>query len=127
MSETDTLGPTANFDVGSTSTTAYYRLRATGPNFYFIEPFNCTSWDFSRRFDQDTIRPDVARTYGKLLTDAEKAYLRKINCQPTRDGIRVCGRWHARSTRCITLTPHFRIRFDRRVPCWRSGRWKSLT
>jgi len=69
----------------------------------------------------------LARTYGRLLTPSEKAFLREINAQPTREGKEACQERHNRALSRIETLPHLHARFDRRIPCWRAGRWKSLT
>lgn len=69
----------------------------------------------------------LARTYGKLLTPNEKAFLRKINTQPTLEGRETCQQRHDRALNRIETLPHLQARFDRRIPCWRAARWKSLT
>jgi len=78
-------------------------------------------------FGTEKIRSGITHVFAKFLSEAEKAYLRKINFQPTRDGIHVCRRWHDRSMHWISSMPQLQTRFDRRIPCWRANRWKSLT
>lgn len=65
--------------------------------------------------------------FAKYLSDAEKALLRELNWEPTKEGVKICQTWHDRSRRWIASLPQLHARFDRRIPCWRAGRWKSLT
>lgn len=86
---------------------------------------NCSTNYFrqARKMDAYTL----TRTYGKLLSESEKAFLRKINAQPTQEGRDACLERHNRALHLIETLPHLHARYDRRIPCWRAGRWKSLT
>jgi hypothetical protein len=63
----------------------------------------------------------------QVMTEAEVALMRMWNDQPTREGIQTCRERHRNLYSSIKSLPHFRSRSDRRIPCWRSTRWKSLT
>lgn len=78
-------------------------------------------------FCAQSIDPQVTHKYGKNLTEAEKDYIRKINCQPTQDGVEKAALFLCSKTQLLKTLPVMRARFDRRIPCWRSTRWKSLT
>lgn len=99
----------------------------TGTTSGFTNNFSdfTTNYDFrrARRFCAFTL----VRTYGRLLTPSEKAYLREINAQPTKEGREACQQKHNQALDRIETLPHLNARFDRRIPCWRAGRWKSLT
>lgn len=73
-------------------------------------------------------KPDVltlARKPKKWLTQADMVLLRYWNQAPTHAGVEHCRERQLCSA--IKSLPHFLSRFDRRIPCWRSTRWKSLT
>lgn len=119
-------------DPGTDSTSTCYIAYASTARPYYIITSNANTfnswgdnpslWDIEPKFSSR-----LTHVFAKFLSDAEKAYLRKINFQPTRDGINVCCTWHDRSTHWISSMPQLQARFDRRIPCWRAGRWKSLT
>ncbi len=67
------------------------------------------------------------RSFQKFLDEADKALLREMNFKPTREGIHNTARFHTLAIFVLWFTPWFLVRFDRRIPCWRAGRWKSLT
>lgn len=69
----------------------------------------------------------LKRVYGRRLTNAEKAHMREWNFKPTAEGVAVAENWHELRTRLRRPASFSNYYFDRRIPCWRSGRWKSLT
>jgi hypothetical protein len=75
------------------------------------------------------ITPEMLRTLISIrrLSKAEKELLRELNEESCLVGIQTCRNWHARSHQRISTLPQLHARFDRRIPCWRAGRWKSLT
>lgn len=77
---------------------------------------------------QEQIRPErLLRMIRQQLSEAEEAFLRKLNIGPTSKGIQACRTFHERMVSTLRELPQLLARFDRRIPCWRSGRWKSLT
>lgn len=133
------IGYDPGYDPGTDSAHIRYIVRtsSTAPCFSPISsnanPYNscnsCNSWGDSSFFSsiEPKFNSRLTHVFAKFLSDAEKAYLRKINFQPTRDGINVCCTWHDRSTHWISSMPQLQARFDRRILCWRAGRFKSLT
>lgn len=69
----------------------------------------------------------MCRGFNRWLNDAEKAIMRALNIEPTTQGIASTTERHRALCRLVRSLPHFRSRLDRRIPCWRSTRWKSLT
>ncbi len=118
-------------DPGTSSTGVHYYVVSNSTAWVIVDPSNTfNTWGnepFFRFEKPNMIRPHITRVFAKFLSDAEKAYLRKINFNPTREGVQVCHNWHDRSPRWIRSMPQLQVRFDRRLPCWRAGRWKSLT
>jgi hypothetical protein len=77
--------------------------------------------------DPNVLGPILARRYQKGLSQDLKDILRAWNTKHTARGVadstrqaEFFGRTRA-ARRCAAA------RFDRRQPCWRTGRWKSLT
>lgn len=69
----------------------------------------------------------LSQSMGRLMEEAYKDILRLLNIEPTRQGIEHCLEWHRRLISHVKSLPGLQARFDRRVPCWRAGRWRSLT
>lgn len=69
----------------------------------------------------------ILKRHGRTLSPAEKSFIRKFNARPTTRGIRTCEKRHGRALKFAAMAPELQARFDRRIPCWRAGRWKSLT
>jgi hypothetical protein len=69
----------------------------------------------------------MCRGFRRWLNDSEKAIMRALNLEPTVKGIESCLEKHRTLCRVVKSLPHFKSRLDRRIPCWRSTRWKSLT
>lgn len=123
--------PFVGYDPGTDSTSAYSLAYASTTGPYYITSNANTFSNWGNNLFEYAVEPKLnsrlTHVYAKFLSDAEKAYLRKINFKPTREGINVCNDWHDRSTHWISSLPQLQARFDRRIPCWRAGRWKSLT
>lgn len=60
-------------------------------------------------------------------SEEERSMIRQYNLKATSDGIETCETGHQTILKRLRHVPHFRARFNRRIPCWRSNRWKSLT
>lgn len=69
----------------------------------------------------------ILKRHGRALSNAEKSVIRRFNRPPTIKGIRTCEKQHGRALKSAEDVPGLQARFDRRIPCWRAGRWKSLT
>lgn len=68
----------------------------------------------------------LAKAFAKYLSETEIELLRAWNRQPTADGVAACVNRDRFSARHLN-DPGLRARYDRRIPCWRSTRFKSLT
>lgn len=70
----------------------------------------------------------LSKMFARHLSEAEKDHLRRLNWKPTVEGIKRCRKKHNQiptTLRSYSNRDHFH--FDRRIPCWRATRWKSLT
>ena len=88
----------------------------------------CTHWDSTSYTSEKPVT--IASLGGRFqawMNDMEMELLRRWNIEPTVQGIRDCFWRHCRALLTLRSLPYLRSRFDRRIPCWRSGRWKSLT
>lgn len=110
----------------STTTNCYTATNCNDTNGIFSElpkllPVKSHGFSFA------STMPRINRVFGRFLTAAEKAWVRRVNFEPTRTGIRICKLWHACLVETLGFSPGLPVSFDRRIPCWRMGRWKSLT
>lgn len=108
----------------STSSATYTAW--TGPTISWGSTCNSTSSDYTHDLKPRSIAA-MCRGFRHWLTDTEKAIMRALNLEPTTKGIESCVEKHSTLCRVVKSLPHFRSRLDRRIPCWRSTRWKSLT
>ncbi len=69
----------------------------------------------------------LVRRHWREMSEAERVAYRHQNAEPTLKGIRLCSLIHERLLLLLKTLPNLQARFDRRIPCWRAGRWKSLT
>lgn len=97
----------------SSSATCYFTCDSTSSYYPRVDPV----YTYDR----------LVRGFQKFLSDADKAILRQMNAKPTLEGIDNTTRFHLLALFVLGFTPWFAVRYDRRVPRWRSGRWKSLT
>lgn len=86
---------------------------------------NASFFDFPR-LDPKKILAQI-KGLKAMMTEAELAIYREWNFKPTWNGIESCRHWHRQVVSFLKTLPNLHVRFDRRVPCWRAGRWKSLT
>lgn len=108
------------------SPTAYYPYHTLYPSGHLL-PVS-SNFFFERPTRPNTIEQiiQVVRM-GQRLKDEEARALYLYNFVPTLKGLKTCERRHTSRSRLINQTPGVPARFDRRIPCWRVGRWKSLT
>jgi hypothetical protein len=113
------------YDPASTDTSG---TRTFYGNFIYCSTWNssatsCDPTEHGNVYNIDRLR----RVFGKLLNEAEKNALRLANVKPTAKGVIICQAGHSSALRRIRTLPNLQARFDRRIPCWRAGRWHSLT
>jgi hypothetical protein len=68
----------------------------------------------------------LTKAYQKYLNEWERDFLRMVNQQPSLDGIAACLHKH-RFTLPPVLAARHSAPLNRRITCWRSTRWKSLS
>jgi hypothetical protein len=96
-------------------------------NGYYCNTTSNYSSNYSPRLEPIYYYDRLVRSFQKFLSETDKALLREMNFKPTREGIDNTERFHSMIVFATWATPWFSVRFDRRIPCWRAGRWKSLT
>jgi hypothetical protein len=92
------------------------------------------SWPGTNSFACEPAEPvtletlsSLAKRFQKWLTEAEKDLLRCWNAKPTQEGIAACVKRDQLTALAFRSLPILSVRFDRRVPRWRQGRWRSVT
>jgi hypothetical protein len=68
----------------------------------------------------------VARKFRHALSEVEKAFLHNANMPKTLRGVHERALSHRRNKRALALFIPEPV-VHKKLPCWRSGRWKSLT
>jgi len=114
--DTTLIGYTANYVLYDTS--GINSWNSTHNAWWLSEP--------EKPVTSDQIR-QIQRHRSRKLTEAEMYSLRSFNIEPTAEGVRDCQIKHEEALSVLKTVPSLRARFDRRIPCWRSNRWKSLT
>lgn len=106
------------------SRTAVYYATTTPTTFYITSNFDSTvPRDYKPTYDE--LR--MMQSLGQYLENSYKELMRMLNYAPSVDGVKT------KKARFDELILQMRslwvraVRFDLRQPCWRAGRWKSLT
>jgi hypothetical protein len=89
-------------------------------------PFGCSNYSFSSCLDANVSNIDLlSGKFQRYLTEAEIEMLRLANIKPTANGIMAAKLSHNGHIPPLSRTSS--PRKNLRIPCWKPGRWKSLT